>query len=78
MVFFNLLDDYPEANHRHYHFMVEGLLEVKKNLKDRGIDFYLLYGELIKNILKVSHRASVVVCDKGYLKFERRWRREYD
>ena len=36
-VFFGLTDDYPEANLRHYTFMLEGLRETQAALAARGI-----------------------------------------
>ena len=37
IVFFGLTDRYPEANERHYVFMLEGLREVKSSLENRGV-----------------------------------------
>ncbi len=37
IVGFGLMDDYPEANARHYAFMLQGLADVKRNLRRRGI-----------------------------------------
>lgn len=37
LVVFGLMDDYPEANLRHYRFMLEGLKETKESLAGRGI-----------------------------------------
>ena len=36
-VVFGLTDDYPEANLRHYRFMLEGLADARKTLQKRGI-----------------------------------------
>ncbi|MDQ3658433.1 MAG: deoxyribodipyrimidine photo-lyase, partial [Actinomycetota bacterium] len=38
LVVFGLTDDYPEANLRHYAFMLEGLQDVEEALKKRGIE----------------------------------------
>lgn len=76
VVFFNLMDDYPEANYRHYFFMLEGLREVRKSLKFRKIEFHLLHGKLFENILEISKNAALIICDKGYLNHEKKWRRD--
>jgi deoxyribodipyrimidine photo-lyase len=34
LVFFGLTETYPEANERHYYFMMEGLKEVSSALSD--------------------------------------------
>ena len=37
LVFFGITSSYPEANERHYYFMLEGLKEVQNVLQDKGI-----------------------------------------
>ncbi len=39
IVFFGITDHYPSASLRHYAFMLEGLVEVRKSLEERGIIF---------------------------------------
>jgi len=41
VVYFGLTDDYPEANERHYRFMVQGLAETRRLLRERGIGLWL-------------------------------------
>ena len=41
VVYFGLWDKYPEANLRHYSFMLHGLNEVKDQLDKRGINFII-------------------------------------
>ena len=42
---FGLMDGYPEANLRHYAFMLEGLKETAAALAARGIRFVLRRGD---------------------------------
>jgi deoxyribodipyrimidine photo-lyase len=44
VVAFGLTDDYPEANLRHYTFMLEGLTETKALLAKRGIHMVVRRG----------------------------------
>ena len=44
VVGFGLTDDYPEANLRHYAFMLEGLREVELGSAERGIAFVMRRG----------------------------------
>src|SRR6476659_4422760 len=44
VVCFGLMDDYPEANARHYAFMLDGLRDVAVALKKRGIGFIVRRG----------------------------------
>ena len=51
LVFFGLSDHYPEANERHYHFMLEGLREAKALLEKLHILFVLIKGNSEETIL---------------------------
>lgn len=74
VVGFGLTDGYPEANERHYAFMLQGLKEVSETLRRRGIQFIMMKGAPDDVALKLSGTASLVVCDRGYLRHQRRWR----
>ena len=41
VVYFGLTGSYPEANERHYAFMLQGLKETKNALSDRGIQLVI-------------------------------------
>ncbi|SEP67895.1 deoxyribodipyrimidine photo-lyase [Microlunatus flavus] len=74
LVAFGLMDDYPEANRRHYHFMVQGLVDVEQALAKRHITFVVQRGNPADVALRLAKDASVVVCDRGYLRPQREWR----
>ena len=74
LVAFGLMDDYPEANLRHYHFLVQGLQDVEAALGARGIPFVLRRGAPDEVALELAADAALVVCDRGYLRPQRRWR----
>ena len=76
VVVFGVTDRYPEANLRHYTFMFEGLKETRETLARRGIRMVVRIGHPPDVALEVSKRASVVICDRGYLKHQKVWRRE--
>jgi deoxyribodipyrimidine photo-lyase len=76
LVAFGLTDDYPEANARHYAFMLEGLADVGRRLTARGINFVLRRGAPDAIALTLSQDAALVVCDAGYLRVPRLWRRQ--
>ena len=75
VVGFGLMDDYPEANRRHYAFMLEGLAEVAGDLEARGIRFVLRHGPPDRVALGLAEKAALVVCDRGYLRHQVAWRR---
>ena len=74
IVVFNLTDKFPEANLRHYYFMLEGLKEVKDDLKEIGIKFILKIGEPVANLKELCNDAVMIISDRGYLKVERDWK----
>ncbi|HZF59582.1 MAG TPA: deoxyribodipyrimidine photo-lyase [Rubrobacter sp.] len=74
LVVFGLTDDYPEANLRHYAFMLEGLKDVEEALKKRGIGFAVRKGSPDEVALEVGGDASLIVTDRGYMRPQREWR----
>jgi deoxyribodipyrimidine photo-lyase len=73
LVGFGLTDDYPEANLRHYIFMLEGLRETAAALRKRGIKFVLQRGNPASVALRLERRAALIVCDRGYLRLQKTW-----
>ena len=67
---------YPDANLRHFSFMLEGLAETTARLADRGIKLVGRFGSPPEVAAEISEDAALVVCDRGYLKHQRRWRKE--
>ena len=74
IVVFGLTDSYPEANLRHYSFMLQGLQETKTALAARGIQMVIRLGEPPIIALALGKEADLIVCDRGYLKHQRAWR----
>ena len=76
VAFFGLTEKFPEANERHYAFMLEGLRETGRVLGERGIRFVIRHQSPDEGSIQVARRADLVVVDRGYLRIERRWREE--
>jgi deoxyribodipyrimidine photo-lyase len=74
VVAFGLTDGYPEANARHYTFMLEGLAQTARTVEARGMRFVIRHGEPDDVALALAGRAALVVCDRGYLRPQKRWR----
>jgi deoxyribodipyrimidine photo-lyase len=74
VVGFGLTAAYPEANRRHYAFMLQGLREVEETLAARGIGFVLRLGPPDEVALALAKDAALVVCDRGYLRHQKQWR----
>ena len=76
LVVFGLMDDYPEANLRHYTFMLEGLQETQTTLAKRGIKMVVQKGHPADVALVAGQKASLMVCDRGYLRHQKQWRQK--
>jgi deoxyribodipyrimidine photo-lyase len=74
VVFFGITDHFPEANERHYYFMLEGLREVKQSLEKRGIQMVVRHESPEQGAIRMAKKASLAVVDRGYLRIQRRWR----
>ena len=76
LVVFGLMDDYPEANLRHYAFMLEGLRETQKSLIAQGIKMVIQHGSPADIAILLGKKASLIVCDGGYLRHQKAWRKQ--
>lgn len=74
IVFFSITDNFPEANERHYYFMLEGLREISSSLKTRGIQMVIWHESPEKGIINFSKNTAVVITDRGYLRIQKFWR----
>ena len=74
LVGFGLTDDYPEANLRHYTFMLEGLHETQTVLAKKRIKMVIQRGFPADVASALGRKASLIVCDRGYLSHQKDWR----
>jgi deoxyribodipyrimidine photo-lyase len=71
---FGLMERYPDANLRHYRFLLEGLAHTRSALERRGIALRVRRGSPEAVALALAEGAALVVCDRGYLRQQRSWR----
>lgn len=74
VVGFGLTAGYPDANRRHYRFMLQGLQETAAALEARGIHFAMRLGAPDEVTIAMAGDAALVVCDRGYLRHQNEWR----
>jgi len=74
VVAFFITDRYKFSNARYYRFMLEGILKTKKQITQRGIKFLIRKKTFVEGCMELSKSAVLVVCDKNYLRTQRRWR----
>ena len=68
------LTRFPEANRRHYQFMLEGLRETQQRLAERGLGLCVRAGSPEEVVPDLAKSATLVVGDMGYLRVQREWR----
>lgn len=74
--YFGLTDRFPEANARHFAFMLEGLMETAASLKERGITLIVRREPPESGVVRLAKKACLVVTDRGYSRIQRTWRRK--
>ena len=74
LVVFCVAADYPDANYRHFAFMLEGLAETAGRMQNRGSCFICRLGSPPEIIAELARPAALVVCDRGYLRHQVAWR----
>ena len=73
LVCYGIAEGIPEANARHWAFLLEGLSEVGPALRERGIAFVARRQSPVETALFYAADAALVVCDRNYQKPVRRF-----
>ena len=73
LVCYGIAEGIPEANARHWAFLLEGLAEVGPALLERGIAFIARRQPPVETALLYAAEAALVVCDRNYQKPVRRF-----
>jgi deoxyribodipyrimidine photo-lyase len=74
LVCFGITESWPEANLRHYYFMLEGLQEVQKALKAKGIQMVIRRDSPDTGAVELAKDAALVIVDAGQLRIQKKWR----
>ena len=74
VVLFVVADAFPDANARHYAFMLEGLAQTGRAIEGLGARFVMRRGDVPATVAGLARNAAVLVCDRGYTRVQRRWR----
>lgn len=58
VVYFNLYPQVKNRIYQHYQFMIDGLIEVQEDLKDKNIDLILGVGSVVENIKELQDQIN--------------------
>jgi deoxyribodipyrimidine photo-lyase len=73
IVFFGLDSNFPEANLRHFSFLLEGLQEVNTELQKMNVKLIVWEKSPPVAITELARDSCVTIVDKGYLKTLKKW-----
>ncbi len=74
ITYFGINENFPNANYRHYYFLIQGLKETELFLEKRNIPMVLLQENPAQGAIELSRNAVLTITDMGYLKIQREWR----
>ena len=76
LVVFGLTADYPEAQRRHYHFLLDAMPEIQEGLRQRGVPFVLRLGSPEDVVTSVCRevKPAMLVGDENPVRIGQAWR----
>lgn len=74
LVYFGIQKDYPQANRRHFRFMLDGLEEIERTLKEMNIPLLVHDSGVLEGLETLYAHMALLVVDRGYTRLERVWR----
>ncbi|MEM4247777.1 MAG: deoxyribodipyrimidine photo-lyase [Candidatus Nanoarchaeia archaeon] len=77
VVFFGITTEFPEANLRHYTFMLEGIAELAISLQKRGIKFVVKVCKPEIEAAELAKNAVLAILDFGCLRIQKEWRANF-
>jgi len=79
-VIFCLAPAFPNANIRHYKFMLSGLQELEPLLAQKGIAFHLLMGNPVEELTSFisKYKPALLISDFDPLKVKQHWKEKLD
>ena len=72
LTYFGVTNDFPEANGRHYYFLLQGLRDTQVSFADR-IKLVIKICSPPDGVIELAENASMLITDRGYLKIQREW-----
>jgi deoxyribodipyrimidine photo-lyase len=76
ITFFGITADYPEANLRHYQFLMEGLKDTQKAMEKKNIQMVIWHKSPEIGVLELASDAVLTVMDRGYLRIQMEWEKK--
>ena len=74
VVYFQLIENYPNANLRHYHFLQQGLRDVAEDAAERGLTFVVRRSPAKLEAFLEEVHAAMLIGDENSCREPERWR----
>ncbi len=71
---FGLSEEFPDANERHYAFMLQGLAETEQALQRINVQLVVRHQRPDEAVIELGRDAALVIADRGYLRVQLKWR----
>lgn len=75
---FALTDNYPDAQRRHYRFLVQGLVDAAEDLAEKGVPLIVRFGSPPEVVLKAIRelKPAIVIGDENPVRVGQHWRQK--
>lgn len=73
-IIFRIDTSFPEANYRHFVFMIQGLREIQDKLINLGASFEIITNKEDNLFLQFINDAASIIMDKNYLRIQTKWK----
>ncbi len=74
VIYFQVIQNYPNANLRHYHFLQQGLRDVAEDASTRGVGFAVRRTPVALEAFLEEVKAALVIGDENPCREPERWR----
>lgn len=73
-ILFRIDSSFPEANYRHFAFMIQGLNDIQDKLINLGAEFEIITNNEDDLFLNFINNAASIIIDKNYLRIQTKWK----
>lgn len=73
-IIFRIDTSFPEANYRHFVFMIQGIKDIQDKLINLGASFEIITNKEDNLFLNFINNAASIIMDKNYLRIQKEWK----
>lgn len=73
-IIFRIDTSFPEANYRHFVFMIQGIKDIQDKLINLGASFEIITNNEDNLFLKFINNSATIIMDKNYLSIQTKWK----